>query len=95
MFPSGFNAPQFPYYTPHQQTYAPTQPTLPPYQQYSSPPPAPPAPSLQQQNVPTSQEPYLRTPSIELPLFFWDNALSWISECDGLFALAGIDDPQV
>jgi hypothetical protein len=58
-FPSGFNAPQFPYYTPHQQTYAPTQPTLPPYQQYSSPPPAPPAPSLQQQNVPTSQEPYL------------------------------------
>jgi hypothetical protein len=40
--------------------------------------------------VPTSQEPYLRTPSIELPLFFGDNALSWISECDGLFALAGI-----
>jgi hypothetical protein len=36
------------------------------------------------------QEPYIRTPSVDLPLFFGDNALAWIEECESIFQLTGI-----
>jgi hypothetical protein len=38
----------------------------------------------------TNLEPYLRTPHIELPLFHGDNAKTWITECEDIFALAVI-----
>jgi hypothetical protein len=36
------------------------------------------------------QEPYIRTPSVELPIFQGVNASAWITECEGIFDLAGI-----
>jgi hypothetical protein len=38
----------------------------------------------------TSQEPHIRTPSIELPIFTGENAAAWIQECESVFELAGV-----
>jgi hypothetical protein len=42
------------------------------------------------QHQPTQQEPHIRTPSIELPMFTGINASAWLQECESIFDLAGI-----
>jgi hypothetical protein len=37
-----------------------------------------------------NHDPYIRTPNMELPIFFGDNAQAWIDECESVFALTGI-----
>jgi hypothetical protein len=95
-----------PYYpsTPTQNfsppTYTSTQPTILP-----QPQPTPDlhqrttyCPTPQQQisenrfiNQTHSQvEPHIRSPTVELPLFYGDNAYQWLQDCEGIFELAGI-----
>jgi hypothetical protein len=37
-----------------------------------------------------SVEPHIRSPTVELPLFYGDNAYQWLQDCEGVFDLAGI-----
>nr|XP_051192241.1 uncharacterized protein LOC127305750 [Lolium perenne]XP_051192242.1 uncharacterized protein LOC127305750 [Lolium perenne]XP_051192243.1 uncharacterized protein LOC127305750 [Lolium perenne] len=37
-----------------------------------------------------TQEPHLRTPHVEMPLFSGDQARAWILECEDIFSLVGI-----
>ena len=79
-----------------QYTYTPTQPTISPIIPLYPPNTMERFPAIHQHNpVPTAvnnatQEPYIRTPSIELPLFYGENACNWIEECESIFALMGI-----
>ena len=98
--------PIYPYYPPNTgfYHYPPPNPTPQAYQQqiYTPPPsqPTPPLPSLPpkpttpspppQQYHNNNSEPYIHTPSLELPLFFGENAQGWLDECESIFALAGI-----
>jgi hypothetical protein len=92
--PAYYNYPPPSPIQPH-YTYTSTSPHIPPI-----PPPQPiPSQPFQQPVNPTTershipsggQEPYIRTPSVDLPLFFGDNALSWIEECESIFQLTGI-----
>jgi hypothetical protein len=76
--------------------YPPPSPTPatnnPPQQQ---PPPSSPPPSTQpaptiHQPAPPVHDPYIITPNVELPLFFVENAQTWVEECELIFTLIGI-----
>jgi hypothetical protein len=87
-------------YTPP-QIYPPPPPTPNPYQ-YPQPPPhastnrSPVQPvavhttATPNQTQVNLQDPYIRTPNVELPLFHGENAQNWIEECESIFSLIGI-----
>ena len=68
-------------------TYSHTQPSIP-----HTPRPPPYTTSntqsgtFEQRNV----EPHIRSPTVELPLFYGDNAYQWLQDCEGIFELAAI-----
>jgi hypothetical protein len=35
-------------------------------------------------------EPHIRSPTVELPLFYGDSAYHWLQDCESVFELAGI-----
>jgi hypothetical protein len=35
-------------------------------------------------------EPHIRSPTVELPLFYGDSAYQWLQDCESVFELAGI-----
>jgi hypothetical protein len=38
----------------------------------------------------TNVKPHIRSPTVEIPLFYGDNAYQWLQDCEGVFELAGI-----
>jgi hypothetical protein len=92
--------PSYQFYTPNTTPYYPSTPTYyyPP-QTYTSPQPTvlpPPKPHHQTtENRFTTQssspiEPHIRSPTVELPLFYGDKAYQWLQNCKGVFELAGM-----
>jgi hypothetical protein len=49
-------------------------------------------PPANNHNPPPFNEPHIRTPSVELPIFYGDNAYQWLQDYEGVFDLAGINN---
>jgi hypothetical protein len=103
--PFAYNPPNNPYTPNSQQQYSPYPPYYPPPPPYPYPYPSPqynhfhntnPYPHTETNNHSNHQhnEPHLRTPHVELPIFQGENPRAWILDCEDIFSLVGITEDQ-